>query len=109
MREKINDMILADAYVLLQPTRLRIVELLTEKPMHINELSRSMGDERRILTFHLRLLEEHGFLSSKYEISELPKSKGKTLRIYRVTEKATKMIETFKGLQRSLGGKDKIA
>ena len=74
---KIEDALVKDAHVLLHPIRYRIVELLMEKPMHINQISKVMGEERRLVSYHLLALEECGFVSSKYEISESPKSKGK--------------------------------
>lgn len=80
----------------MHPIRFRIVELLAEKPMHINEMSKVLGEERRLVSYHLLTLEEYGFLSSNYEISELPKSKGKAIRKYRVTEKLDEVISEFK-------------
>ncbi|MBE0516820.1 MAG: winged helix-turn-helix transcriptional regulator [Methanophagales archaeon] len=96
MREKIDDKTLQEAHILLHPIRYRIVELLAEKPMHINEISRVMGDERRFVTYHLRLLEECGFLSSKYKISPEKKSKGKSLKIYKTTERVEQTISKLR-------------
>jgi DNA-binding transcriptional ArsR family regulator len=85
-----------DAHVLLHPIRYRIVQLLAEKPMHINEISKAMGEERRLVSYHLLTLEEDGFVSSKYEISENPKSKGKAIRKYWVTGKVDEVISELK-------------
>jgi len=52
--------------------------------------------QRRLVSYHLLTLEEHGFLSSKYEISEQPKSKGKAIRKYEVTEKVGEVILKLK-------------
>lgn len=93
---KIDDDLLKGVHTLLHPIRFRIVELLVEKPMHINEMSKVLGEERRLVSYHLLALEEYGFLSSNYEISELPKSKGKAIRKYRVTEKVEEVISEFK-------------
>jgi DNA-binding transcriptional ArsR family regulator len=82
--------------VLLHPVRFRIVELLMEKPMHINEISKAMGEERRLVSYHLLTLEEHGFVDSRYEISEQPKSKGKAIRKYWVTDKVEEVISALK-------------
>ena len=87
---------LKEVHVLLHPTRYRIVELLAEKPMHINEISKVLGEERRLVSYHLLTLEEHGFLSSNYEISEQPNSKGKAIRKYSVTEKVEEVISELK-------------
>ncbi|MHC1610857.1 MAG: ArsR/SmtB family transcription factor [Candidatus Methanospirareceae archaeon] len=93
---KIEDDLVKDAHVLFHPIRYRIVELLAEKPMHINQISKEMGEERRLVSYHLLALEESGFVSSKYEISESPKSKGKAIRKYWVTEKVKGVIEEIK-------------
>ena len=63
------------------------MELLSEKPMHIAEISKALGMERRLASYHLTVLEDSGFLTSKYEISNEKKSKGRALRIYMVTDK----------------------
>jgi len=85
-----------DVHVLLHPMRFRIVELLAEKPMHINEISNALRKERRLISYHLLVLEEHGFLSSKYELSEQPNSKGKAIRKYSVTGKVEEVFSELK-------------
>jgi len=87
---------LKDVHVLLHQKRYRIVELLEEKPMHINEISNALGEERRLISYHLLTLEEHGFLSSKYEISDDAKSKGKAIRQYWLTGKVEEVISELK-------------
>ena len=93
---KFDNDLLKDVHVLLHPMRCKIVELLAEKPMHINEISNALGKERRLVSYHLLTLEEHGFLSSNYEISELAKSKGKAIRKYGVTGKVEEVISELK-------------
>ena len=95
---KIEDALVQDAHVLLHPIRFRIVELLIENPMHINGISKAMGEERRLVSYHLLTLEEYGFVDSKYEISEAPKSKGKAIRKYWVTDKVDEVISKLKKL-----------
>jgi DNA-binding transcriptional ArsR family regulator len=93
---KIEEELLKDVHALLHPIRFRIVELLAEKPMHINVISKALREERRLVSYHLHTLEEYGFLSSNYEISEQPKLKGKAIREYRVTEKVEEVISQLK-------------
>ncbi len=93
-----EDTIVKDAHVLLHPIRFRIVELLAENPMHINGISKAMGEERRLVSYHLLTLEEYGFVGSKYEISEQPKSKGKAIRKYWVTDKVKTVISELKNI-----------
>jgi DNA-binding transcriptional ArsR family regulator len=85
-----------EAYVILHPIRFRILELLSEKQMHVSELSKALAEERRLLSYHLDILEEYGFVQSKHEISDQPKSKGKALRIYRATDKIEQVLGAIK-------------
>ena len=87
-KETLEGELLQDSHTILQPERYRIVEQLAEKPMHISELSRALGEERRLVAYHLLALEERGFVKSRYEISERPRSRGKALRVYTATDKA---------------------
>jgi len=92
---KRDDELIKDVHVLLHPLRYRIVELLEEKPMHINEISNALEEETRLVSYHLLILVEHGFLRSNYEISERSKSRRKVTRKYRVTEKVEEVIDSF--------------
>jgi len=93
---KLEDRLVDDAHILLHPIRYRIVELLAERPMHINEIAKEMGEERRLVSYHLLTLEQYGFVSSKYEISEYPKSRGKAIRKYWVNGKVEDVIAELK-------------
>jgi DNA-binding transcriptional ArsR family regulator len=85
-----------EAHVLLHPIRFRMVEMLAEGPMHINEIAKAIGQERRLAAYHLRILEEYGFVSSKYEISEEGKSRGRALRKYWVKGKVEDVTSELK-------------
>jgi predicted transcriptional regulator len=89
---KIEDELVKEAHVILHPIRFRIIELLSEKPMHVSELSKTLSEERRLVSYHLDMLEDYGFVKSRHEISEQPKSKGKALRIYWTTEKVRELL-----------------
>jgi predicted transcriptional regulator len=82
--------------VLWHPMRFKIAKLLLEKPMYINEMSKALGEERRLIFYHLLTLEDYGFVSSKYETSEASKSKGKAMRKYWITEKVEEVIAEIK-------------
>ncbi len=90
-----EDDLIRDVHILLHPFRYRIVELLEEKPMHINEISNALEEEMMLVSYHLLILVEHGFLRSNFEILEQTKSKGKVIRKYQVTEKVEEVIERF--------------
>jgi DNA-binding transcriptional ArsR family regulator len=94
----IDEELLNDAHILLHPLRYRIMEQLSDEEMHINALSDRLGEERRLVSYHLLILEEQGFLESNYEISEYPKSKGKAIKRYKPTEKLKKVTTALKNL-----------
>ena len=56
--------LLEDSHIFLHPLRYRLLELLEEQPRHTNALSRTLGMERRLVTYHLATLEERGFFIS---------------------------------------------
>jgi len=85
-----------EAHVILHPIRFRIIELLSEKQMHVSELSKALAEERRLISYHLDILEEYGFVQSKYEISDQPRSKGKALRIYWTTDKIHHVLDEIR-------------
>ncbi|MEA2033093.1 MAG: winged helix-turn-helix domain-containing protein [Euryarchaeota archaeon] len=93
---KIEEELLKDVHALLHPIRFRIVELLAEKPMYINEIRNALGEERQLVSYHLLSLEEYGFLSSNYEISGQGKLKGKVIKKYYVTGKVEAVILELK-------------
>jgi len=80
-----------DAHTLLHPIRYELIELLSEKPMHINGLAKALGQERRLVTHHLEILEIYGFVTSKRALSEEPSSLGRGLKIYQVTDKVAEV------------------
>jgi len=94
---KLDDELVKEAHVLLHPIRFRIVELLEKQPMHINAISKALEEKKKkLVSYHLGILEDHGFVNSKYEISEQPKSKGKALKMYWVTGKVNEVVGELK-------------
>jgi DNA-binding transcriptional ArsR family regulator len=92
----LEDELLKDSHIFLHPERYRIMELLAEKPMHISELSRALGEERRLVAYHLARLEEQGFVTSKRALSGEPKSLGRGLKIYQATDKVAVVKKNLK-------------
>jgi predicted transcriptional regulator len=80
-----------DAHTLLHPIRFELINLLVEKPRYINEIAKALGEERRLVTHHLEILEVYGFVTSKRALSEEPRALGKGLKIYQVTDKVAEV------------------
>ena len=86
-----------DAHTLTHPIRFQLVELLrAEGQLYINELAKALGEERRLVSHHLDILEDYGFVTSRRELSEKPGTIGRGLRIYQVTPKVAEVRGALK-------------
>jgi DNA-binding transcriptional ArsR family regulator len=76
----------------MHPIRFQLVELLhLEGPLYINELAKALGEERRLVSHHLEILEDYGFVERRRELSEKPGTIGRGLRIYQATPKVVEV------------------
>jgi predicted transcriptional regulator len=67
--------------------RYRLLELLAEKPMHIDGISRALDVKRRLVAYHLMALQERGFVKSNYGLLFLLEQRGMALKVYTMTDK----------------------
>ena len=88
----------AEGNMLVQPIRYKIVKKLREekRPMYVDEIARGIDEDRRLVSFHLTTLEEHGFAESEFRIIERPQSKGKAGRFYTLTPKVESVLSRIK-------------
>jgi DNA-binding transcriptional ArsR family regulator len=97
-----SDKVIEEGLILLHPERLKLCKALKDagKPLYINELAERLKSERRLLSYHLSMLELHGFVKSEFKVIQLPHSKGKAGRFYQLTDKVDtvipKLIEALK-------------
>ena len=87
--------VLREGGLLLHPIRFKIVRKLQEekKPMYVDEIASSIGEDRRLVSFHLTTLEKHGFAVSDFRIIEKPTSKGKAGRFYTLTSRVNTVLK----------------
>jgi DNA-binding transcriptional ArsR family regulator len=83
----IDNQLMKEAHALLHPTRYKIAALLSESPMSIKELTEALGKEKRLISYHLFILEEHGFVNGEFKVSKKANLKELTAKQYGVTEK----------------------
>jgi len=83
---------LRELYVILQPTRLKILQsLLGSPPRYIEQIARQVKENRKNIAFHLTTLEAHCLVECTLGIvDESHKLLG---RYYRITEKALEILE----------------
>ena len=92
---------LDEASIILQPIRYRIYQELKRagKPLYVDEVARRLGIDRRLVSFHLATLEEHGFVTSEFKAitaAESNPGKGKAGRFFSLTGKAQKVLSRLK-------------
>ena len=68
-----------ESAICLHPIRWKILNTLAnaESPMYIDAIATKLNEERRLVSFHLITLQEHGYLESEFRLVQEPHSKGK--------------------------------
>ncbi|MCJ7430014.1 helix-turn-helix domain-containing protein [Candidatus Bathyarchaeota archaeon] len=86
--ENINSELVKSGIIMLHPIRLKILRILEEKgEMYIEPIAEGTGVDRRLISFHLGVLQNNGFLKSAFKVVEEPHSKGKAGRFFNLTPK----------------------
>ena len=82
--------------LLLYPTRYDIYLTLknSTEPLYPAKIAQMLGISRKLASFHLSTLEEHGFATSEYGLSS-PMSPPKAVRYYTLTDKGERIIQNF--------------
>jgi DNA-binding transcriptional ArsR family regulator len=94
-----------DLLILLQPMRRRIVEVLREagRPLYIREIADRLGEDWRLVSYHLTALADAGFVEGEFRVIEPPRSKsravGKAGKFYRLTDKVDKVLSRLNELR----------
>lgn len=91
-------------YVLMQPTRQKIIRLLRNsgEPLYITQIADQIHETPRNVSFHLATLAEYGFVDGEYREIEAPKPNpglGKAAKFYHITPK---FEETIKRLTKDI-------
>jgi predicted ArsR family transcriptional regulator len=92
---------LDEASIILQPIRYKIYQELRRagKPLYVDEVAKRLDIDRRLVSFHLATLEEHGFVTSQFKAITPAQSnpgKGKAGRFFSLTGKAQKVLTRLK-------------
>ncbi len=89
------------AHVMTHPLRYRIVQILkeTKKPLYIAQISKDLGLNRKLVSFHLATLLKNGLVENKYKLKQGTTGgkdeKPMVVNYYKLTEKAKKIISLF--------------
>lgn len=94
-----SDSDLQNLYVLMQPTRQRIVRMLRQHgaPMYVKQIADQLHEDERITSFHLATLAEHGFVEGEYRTIERPIARSapmsRAAKFYTLTGKVREVTE----------------
>ena len=92
--------VIEEAAPLLQPTRYKIIMTLKQAaghPMYIDEIAKSIGENHRLVSFHLAMMQKEGFLTSQVDEIRKPNSpSGRAGRFYKLTPKVEQILSKLK-------------
>ena len=91
-----DEQTVVDAHTLLHPIRYKLVQLINAKPSYQSELAAILGMGRRLATYHLDILEEAGFLTAQYRVSQEGRGKGRAQKVYSVSPKVAATLAALK-------------
>jgi predicted ArsR family transcriptional regulator len=84
-------------YILMQPTRQKIVKLLrSSEPLYIEQIAEKINEDRRSVSFHLATLAENGIVEGEYRLIENATKnpgRGRGGKFYKLTPRAVEVIE----------------
>lgn len=87
--EHANPDMVKSGSIMLHPIRLKILTTLEHEKgeMYIDKIAEKVNIDRRLVSFHLGVLQNYGFLESSFKIVQEPHSKGKAGRFFKLTTK----------------------
>jgi predicted ArsR family transcriptional regulator len=81
-------------HVLTHPKRYEIIELIRkEGPKYIAEISEKLGINRKIVSFHLKVLEREEMITTYLEQKEPPTGNPVLVRYAKLTKKAEETLK----------------
>jgi len=77
------------------PIRYKILSLLNDgkKPPYISQIAEKLEINNRLASFHLGVLRQHELAIGTWMVSEIPRSKGKAVKCFTITENAKRILE----------------
>jgi predicted transcriptional regulator len=83
-------------YTAMHPTRLEILARVAIKSTYATALEDEIGIDRKIVAFHLAVLEKAGLVSSKFGLKNEPQTRPVAVKYYELTTKGKDAFERAK-------------
>jgi len=80
------------------PIRFRILNMIdqSETPPFISQIAEELKINHRLASFHLGVLQQNELATGTWTVSDVPRSKGKAVKAFTLTEKARQILEKLK-------------
>lgn len=88
-------------YVLLQPTRQKIIKILknSKEPLNIKQIAEKVSESEINTSFHISTLAEHGLVEGEYIESESPTHHsvitGRAVKFYKLSSRVNGVINNL--------------
>ena len=87
-------------YIMAHPMRYRIIKLLMNtEPMYVTKIAKKLKIGRKLVSYHLLTLLQHGIVTGKYDLRGGPPAdkQGRPIvvRYYSLTEEARRILSRF--------------
>lgn len=81
-------------HVVTHPVRYKILKLFQAEgtELFISQIAEKIGINNRLASFHLGALLQHGLVEGQWQVSKVPRSKGKAVKYYKITTKASTVL-----------------
>lgn len=79
-------------YTAMHPTRLELLTRIEVKESYASKLEETTQIDRKIISFHLSVLERAGLVASEFRLKNDPEERPVAVRYYRLTEAGKKTL-----------------
>jgi len=83
-------------YAAMHPSRLEIMKKLAAKKSYASKLERQLGMNRRVVTFHLSMLQKYGLVTGEFGLENPPKGRPIAVKYFELTEEGKRLLGHIK-------------
>jgi DNA-binding transcriptional ArsR family regulator len=80
-------------YIAMHPSRLEIMKRLAEKRSYASQLEKELEMNRKVITFHLSMLQRYGLVKGEFDLQNPPTGKPVAVKYFELTEEGRKILD----------------
>jgi predicted ArsR family transcriptional regulator len=103
---KLKRSLIRNLHILTHPLRFGIIETLRDsgEQLFIQQIADQLRTDHKLVSFHLTILSQHGFVEGEWRTSVMPRSRGKAVKCYKLTPKVEQVLSRFPELSQAQSG-----